>query len=142
MNWKFWQKQPVSTEPVKVFPIVIPDAPMVVNPLEGATIENGKEDQPKFSRTYTKQLSAVAEIKLDFTTSNYWGRKASGTLTQPNYNYIFFDPHRIADKILDPKLVPLVEAFCLAAILEDARWIKENANEYTDETGQRWVKAA
>lgn len=141
MNWKFWQR-PVQMEPVKVYPIEIPDAPIVVNPLEGAKIKNGRESMPKFDRSYTKQLTPVAEIKLEFSTSNYWGRKASGTLTQPNYNYIFFDPHRIADKILDPKLVPLVEAFCAAAIQEDARWIKENANEYVDEKGQRWVKAS
>lgn len=141
MNWKFWQR-PVQTEPVKVYPIEIPDAPIVVNPLEGATIKNGREDMPKLNRTYTKQLTAVAEIKLSFSSSGYWGRQAAGTLTQPNYNYIFFDPHKIADKILDPKLVPLVEAFCAAAIQEDARWLKENANEYVDEKGQRWVKAS
>lgn len=99
------------------------------------------EDVPQFRRTYTARLDSRAEAEIVMSTSSYFGRRGSGTLRQPNYRYIFFDPDAIADKIIDPALVPLVQSFAETVFAMDREFMREAALEFRDEKGQLWRRA-
>jgi hypothetical protein len=51
---------------------------------------------------------------------------------------MFFDPERVADKIIDPVLVAPVEALSAKILALDASWLAEAAKEYTDASGVTW----
>jgi hypothetical protein len=74
------------------------------------TVKDIRADAPKFARSYTVKLDDRATLRV--TIKSFLGRYSSGELTQPNGRWVFFDPDRIADKILDPVLLPLVERYC------------------------------
>jgi hypothetical protein len=100
--------------------------------------ESEAEDPPKFRRRYTTRLG---RIKLEITARSYSferGRDFGGCLTQPNGNWVFFSPDRIADKILDPTLVPLIaEAVKVAKALDD-EFVRQGMVEFTDDKRVTW----
>ncbi|MBD9542981.1 hypothetical protein IB276_26400 [Ensifer sp. ENS04] len=109
----------------------------------GISIALKPEDIPRFHRTYSKRLSNKAVCAI--TMSNYYigsGRMSSGELTQPNGRWVLFDPERIADKILDPALVPLIEEFAKQVMALDREFMKNRPSEFVDESGVVWRRAA
>ncbi len=96
------------------------------------------EERPKFKRTYTKELTSGRRITLTARTFIGSGRYFHGELTQPGGRWVLFDPREIADKILDPALVPLVEAFCKEAIRLDRIFMENQPGEFVDEGGSKW----
>lgn len=106
----------------------------------GVVVKDVREDAPEWKRCYEKRLDNRAFIKIEART--WLGRNFSGTLTQPNGNYIFFEPERIADKIIDPLLVPLVQACVDEVFALDKAYLKTNPDEFTDDKGVRWKRVA
>jgi hypothetical protein len=102
----------------------------------GISVENIREDVPKFERVYTARLDASATIKVTIRRS--WGGSdlyKTGELTQPNGRWVLFDPNAIADKILDPALVPLVQK-CVDEIYGlDRAYRSPEPSEFLDKRG-------
>lgn len=69
-----------------------------------------------------------------------YGRRFSGELTQPNGRWVHFDPERIADKIIDPLLVPLVEKAVRAVFALDKAFMDSRPDRFTDEKDRVWVR--
>lgn len=105
----------------------------------GIHIEDNRADRPEFKRTYTAKLDNRCSIKLEIRTG-YGDRYKSGELTQPDGRYVLFDPERVADKIIDPTLVPLVEDACREILTLDREYVASNPDRFTDEGGHIWVR--
>ena len=61
-------------------------------------------------------------------------------LRQPNYRFISFDPDAIADRIIDPELVPLVKSFAETVFALDREFMRGAASEFRDEKGRLWQR--
>jgi hypothetical protein len=103
----------------------------------GIRVVNDREDQPQFKRTYRKTLDSRAKVEVEAKTF-VGSRSFHGTLVQPNGNRVWFEPSRIADRILDPALVPLVAAFCEELFALDRAYVKSKPREFVDTGGTRW----
>lgn len=104
----------------------------------GVRVKLKPEGRPRFERTYTAALTENVRIKITCRTFYGSNRSSSGELTQSNGRYVLFDPERVADKILDPRLIPLVEVACEAILSMDREWIRSRPSEFTDESGAVW----
>ncbi len=149
MNWLnriFGSKpEPPAAEPEPQTPVqsttalaVIPD-PVVIQPLV-ALIRIEPEDQPAFSRHYKVPVSSQVMLEIDAKTS-YGERRYQGWLHQWDGRLVGFDPRAIADRILDRELVPVLEKLCPPIIAEDQRFLRLEANEFSDKSGARWIRA-
>lgn len=105
------------------------------------TVTNGKEEAPEFAKRYSAQLTDQVHVEVFFRTSSYLGRYPSGMCYQKNGNYISFSPDSIADKILDPALVPIIEDFVRAAKEIDGAFVKSKPKGFVDKTGTKWIRA-
>lgn len=107
----------------------------------GITVKDKPADRPKFERVYTAKLDNRATIELKamngYSGSRYW----YGELTQPNGRWVLFDPERVAEKILDPLLVPLIQARVDEAFALDKAFIKGDPKSFIDEAGIVWRKS-
>lgn len=104
------------------------------------TAKTVPEELPEFKRLYKVRLDGRAEMTV--TIKEFMGRRyMSGELTQPNGRWVLFDPERVADKILDPALVPLIEARVCEIAQLDRSFIGNGPREFIDEKRQRWVRA-
>jgi hypothetical protein len=103
----------------------------------GLHVENVRADKPEFKRLYTVQLNQRAFMKVDIHTS-LGHRWTSGELSQPNGRWILFEPERVADKILDPVLVPIIERYVAEIFALDKTFMASNPGEYIDDGGCRW----
>lgn len=97
------------------------------------------EDEPKFERIYTVRLPRSCSMKIRMKT--FFGRHAYGELTQANGNCVWFEPERIADRILDRELVPVIERYVREIFAMDRAFMANKPKEFIDEKGQRWIRA-
>ena len=104
-------------------------------------ISLAREDRPKFKRVYVKVLDSRAKVTVTMRTTMFGDRDASGELTQPNGKWVLFDPNAIADKILDPILVPLVQSFVDEVHRADGAFMAAKPSEFVDEGGTTWRRA-
>ncbi len=104
----------------------------------GLNVENVRDDPPDFKRVYTARLDARATIKVEIKRSFVGGLYKTGELTQPNGRWVLFDPDRIADKILDPALVPLVQDCVDEMYRLDKAYRDPEPSEFTDTRGVTW----
>jgi len=95
---------------------------------------------PEFGRIYTKKLDARATMALKAWTSSYSGRLYAGTLTQPNGAWVIFEPDNVAERILDPTLVPLVKKAVAEAVSMDKAFIASKPRSFKDEKGVVWSR--
>lgn len=110
--------------------------------LEWLKVDAPKESAPIFKREYSVDL--VRGIRMEVTARNEYfgrGRDYSGSLRQPNGNWVFFEPRRVADKILDPVLVPVIEAAVERIIEVDRRAMAPQPDSFVDDNGVMWVRA-
>lgn len=115
------------------------DKDKVATTESGIAIKAIREDSPRFKREYTATLDNRASIKIEIYRA-YGMLMKNGTLTQPNGRWVLFEPDRIADKILDPILVPKVQAR-VDEIFQLDRNFRHNApGEFVDESGTKWTR--
>lgn len=110
--------------------------------LVGISMKTKAEERPRFEISYSKQIDDNANIII--TCYSFWGgteRTMSGELRQPNGRWVLFEPYRVADKILDPRLIKPIEDFVKIVVKMDNKFIRSKPSEYIDKSGQKWVKA-
>jgi hypothetical protein len=101
-------------------------------------VKNVREDRPKFGRAYSARLDERAVCTV--VAKNFCGRSFYGELRQPNGNSMWFDPDRVADRVLDPTLVPLVERFLKEVKRLDQEFMDSRPSLFVDEVGTTWVR--
>lgn len=96
-------------------------------------------EPPEFRRKYKTVVGDGFVVEVELRSWSL-GRLDSSTLTQKNGKYIFFDADRVADKIIDRELYPLVQAAVDEILILDRKFIASNPSEFTDEKGAVWRK--
>jgi hypothetical protein len=105
----------------------------------GVKVTEVPEDMPQFKRNYVAQVTD--DVKITITMKTYsFGRQSAGELRQSDDKYVWFDPERVADRILDHTLVPLIEERIKAIFSLDKEFMNSNPCQYTDEKGTKWCK--
>lgn len=117
----FWDKDKVSTTD------------------SGVTIKTIREDRPKFKREYSAKLDDGRSIKITIYNSSGLIFK-NGELTQRNGKWVLFDPDRVAEKILDPVLVPKINERIREIFALDRAFRHNNPGQFTDEAGTVWQR--
>lgn len=118
----FWNREKIETTP------------------SGITVRAAREDRPKFKRIYEADLNSGRRIKVEIYTSYGGSIFKNGELTQPGGRWVLFDPDRIADKILDQNLVPLVQERVDEIARLDKNFRHNNPGEFVDDTGTTWQR--
>ena len=99
---------------------------------------------PQFRREYRAKINDRASIIVwaRSSWSKYRGheRYKYGQLVQPDGKYILFDPNAIAEKILDPILVPKIQLSVELIFAIDREFISGNPDSFIDESGTVWLK--
>lgn len=103
------------------------------------TIVQRPEDQPQFSREYTAEIGDGFVVTL--TRKTLYSRSWSGEITQRDGKWVLFDPERVADKVLDRDLVPLIEALVAQVDRMDREFMNSRPSEFVDENGTLWRRA-
>lgn len=106
----------------------------------GVTIKSIREDVPRFKREYTAVLDDGRSIMVTIYNLFKGHRTNRGELIQRNGNRVWFDPEHIADKIIDPVLVPKVTARVKEIFQLDRNFMNNQPGEYVDETGATWQR--
>lgn len=125
---------PVITAVIET-PIAIPPTPIQIV---------ATEDAPSFKRQYVLMLDGGFKLEITMETSGYsWEpkdeRRDSSFLYQPDHALILFEARKIADRIIDPVLLPRVQAGVDRILALDATWVKSSKLvEYTDKNGTIW----
>lgn len=104
----------------------------------GITVKDVSPDVPEFKREYQVDIDGR---RLKVTIRNFGGALGlyrTGELTQWNGKWILFDPDNVADKIIDPELVPLIEQRCREIDQLDAAFRNSTPSEFTDTGGTTW----
>jgi hypothetical protein len=107
----------------------------------GIEIKDVVNQAPQFGRVYSAKLDSRASVEITIRSS-YRGRYKSGELIQPNGRWIMFDPDRIAEKILDPVLVPIIQNVVNQVLELDHSFIHNDPSEYKDEHGVTWRRVS
>lgn len=107
---------------------------------DGIHIDSVREYVPRFKRVYSARINERATIKIEIYSANGLGRMKSGELTQPNGRWVLFDPDAIANQILDPILVPLVQRYVDAVYTLDKQFLSSDPGYFTDERGVKWQR--
>lgn len=112
-----------------------------VVPTTPISIELKPEDVPDFDRVYVTTI--MRDIKLQVSIKHSYGDTlySRGELTQPNGHWVLFEPDRIADKIIDPVLLPEVEEAVRLILEVDRDFRRDLPDHFFDESGQKWVRA-
>lgn len=104
------------------------------------TEELEREDYPVFRRIYRSKIDDRCRVTIKARTTMFRERDLDGELTQTNGRWVLFDPRAIADKILDPVLVPKIQAVVDRVRIIDAEFLRSGTSEFTDRGGARWVR--
>ena len=106
----------------------------------GITFGNCREERPRFRRSYRAQVNNRVSIECEaqtFLGSRSW----SGELRQNGGKVVWFEPTRVADQILDPVLVPLIEARCEEMFSLDREYMRSGLRQFVDESGTTWSRS-
>jgi len=104
-------------------------------------VEDKRANNPEFKRVYTTALQDRGTIEITMESSSYSsGRRSSGMLRQTNGAYLFFNPEKVADRIIDPVLVPLVMITSNTILAMDKEFMDSKPNTFTDENGSKWCR--
>lgn len=107
----------------------------------GISIKDVREERPDFRRVYSTKLADRGTATIEIRTFIGNSRYASGELRQNDGRWVLFEPERVADKIIDPVLVPLVEQFAKQVFALDKAFMASDPSEFIDESGATWRKA-
>lgn len=99
------------------------------------------EPLPEFQRIYSARIMRGIEIKL--TIKQFCGGMLRhGELTQPDGKWLLFEPERIADKIIDPILLPEVTRVVEEMMNADKKWRGSSISEFKNKNGETWKLVA
>jgi hypothetical protein len=104
-----------------------------------------KEDPPRFGRNYTVRIADGAKVSIDMHNCSVYRerRVASALAIQADGRRIAFEPSAIADKSLDPRVVPLIAAACRAIRhADDVYMASDETKQFTDNMGVTWRRVA
>lgn len=97
---------------------------------------------PQFRRSYhAPPMANGVRIKLTAETLFGGDRIWMGEADQPDDRWVLFDPDHVADKIVDPEVVALVQSFIGAAHASDAEYMRLPPTSFIDENGVKWARA-
>jgi hypothetical protein len=105
--------------------------------LNGAIqVKEVAEDAPKFKREYKVALTEGRSMTVAIQNYGF----ISGISRSGELDYILFDPDRVADKVIDPALAPLVQRYCAEIEVADDAWRASRPDRYVDSEGATWVR--
>lgn len=110
------------------------------NPGPTFTFEDEPGELPQFKRTYQSKLRNGITLKITLRTGFGGDRYDMSELDQKDGKWVTFDAKSPADKILDRDILPSVQAACDAVLSADNLFMKSKPSEFTDESGQTWIK--
>lgn len=116
------------------------DGKTVMTTPDGMVVKEIPNERPEFERVYEIQLDTRAHLKVTMRTRFDGERDSDGELTQPNGNWISFDPKNIAEKIIDPVLVPKVQERVDQIFALDEHFMASGPNQFTDSGGRTWQR--
>lgn len=104
-----------------------------------------RNDLPTFARIYQANLSKDRKLKVTIIgrTQHYDllpNIDKIGQIDQFDGKWTIFDPDDVADKIIDPQLVPEVQKLCSEINAADKKYRENKPSEFTDESGTTWVR--
>jgi hypothetical protein len=102
------------------------------------TVSQKREDRPRFERVYKSRVDERCMVTVRCYT--FLGRNSTGELTQPNGRWVYFDPDAIAEKIIDPILVPKVQAIVDHIKAMDRDFVQSDPAEFIDKSGRVWKR--
>lgn len=113
------------------------NAAPVTKPKMEIKIDSPVEEGLRFERIYTATLNNHTSIRIMMHTYSGY-RDDRSELYQPNGRWVVFDMKAVADKILDPVLVPLVQKYVDEIRSLDAEFVKSDPDTFVDDHGHRW----
>lgn len=135
-NWLGDASGEVEIPPPRTGDLIQAASTALASPIK---IKDIPEDRPDFRREYTATIMRGIRVKV--TVRNGYGETyASGELTQPGGKYILFDPDHIADKIIDPVLLPDVGMVVNDMRQIDKAWRRAKPSFFIDEGGTKWIR--
>lgn len=105
---------------------------------DGIRIVLKPEEIPEFERVYTITVGDGFKIEVGLITYSFSERCDHATVTQKDGRSISFDAHKVADKIIDRDLYPLVQGAVDRILALDKGFIDSKPSEFIDEKGTRW----
>jgi len=102
-------------------------------------VQSVRQGAPEFRRMYSAQVNQDVRIKIEIYTS-FTGRAKWAELRQGDGRWVVFDPDRVAEKILDRAIVPLVQRHVDQIYTIDKEFIRSDPDEFTDKKGQKWKR--
>lgn len=114
----------------------------IVAPAESGdvSIKDIKNDIPQFKREYRVKVDERCSLLVTTKSWSVGHRTTDGELDQPGGRWVLFDPGAIADKIVDPVLVPKIQRYVDQIYAIDKAFIGGNPQSFTDESGTVWER--
>lgn len=107
---------------------------------EVITTDLRDSNSPEMKRRYTVQLTKGRWMEAEFRTQWNGKRDYSTFVYQSNSKWLLIRFDGIADQVLDPELVPLIEKYKTEMFRLDAEFIEIIPTEYTDKNGTTWLR--
>lgn len=114
----------------------MPQTPTVT---DGVVVKDIPQDPPAFEREYSEQITPDVAVIVKMKTYAFGRSDLYAELKQADGKYVFFSIHRVAEKIIQPELVPLVERSVQKILAMDRAYMETPTREFTDTNGTRWV---
>lgn len=98
-------------------------------------------DPPAFRRDYHARLVNGFSVTVKMETSMFGERRERySQVTQANGRWVLFDVRRVADKIIDRELLPMVQAASREILAMDAAFVANEPRQFRDSRGVTWQR--
>jgi uncharacterized glyoxalase superfamily protein PhnB len=105
-------------------------------------IDDVAENPPEFKRQYNVALTNGFRVQVTLYTTSYGERREYySKVSQPDGRSMLFDVRRVADKIIDPTLLPFVQTAADQILAFDRAFVESRPNRFTDKSGVVWQRS-